>query len=50
MTKSIVLSVISTQKSNTLKYHAFFNKAWVFSIICDKCGNNDKKCLKKKNQ
>ena len=35
------------RKSKSLKISYIFNKTWVLSIICDKCGSKDEKVFKK---
>ena len=45
---SHALFVVSIENLNILKYHTFFFKKTVLSIICSKCENGDEK-KKKKN-
>ena len=45
-----MLFVVTIENPKTLKYHTFSKKTSVLSIICSKCGNEDEKYLKKKNQ
>ena len=42
--------MVTIENPKTLKYHTFSKKTSVLSIICSKCGNEDEKYLKKKNQ
>ena len=42
--------MVTIENAKTLKYHTFSKKTLVLSIICSKCGNEDEKYLKKKNQ
>ena len=46
MKKCIVLSVVSTENSKTLKMSYIFNNNLVLSITCGKCSNNDDKIFK----
>ena len=46
MKKSIALFVASIENLNILKYHTFFKKTLVISIICSKCENEDGKIFK----
>ena len=42
----IVLFAVNIESLKILKYHIFFQKKLAVSIICYKCGNEDKKISK----
>ena len=44
--QSIVLSVISIKNLKTSKYHTFFDKRLILSIICGKWGSKNEKVFK----
>ena len=46
MKKCIALFAASIENLNILKYHTFFKKTLVISIICSKCENEDGKIFK----
>ena len=42
--------MVGTENVKILKYHAFSKKILVLFITCSKCGIEDEKYLKKKDQ